>query len=783
VPLSVLITQCLQRDFVDLVAPHEPLPNKLHVGREEAQRLLGADPASGPVAQLMTWARAQRADDLAVIHIRDWHDPGDARQKDHLAQFGAHCVRGTPGAKLVLGIDDALRGNERMVDAIALNDFEDTSLSTFWDQIVRLAAGRPVRVGVVGVWTEAKVSFLLYDLKTRCRVDDLATCSALTASASRTQHFNALDQLQKLLGVRVFDSVGDFSDWLVPDGAKVTLPRAHAVFGPGLDVDGASVKLSDEDRDILGYLYRDSAKLELHPLTGGFSGAAVYRVTSRDAVGHEQAPSVAKLGPRHMIGAERASFEKVEAVLGNHAPSVKGFVDFGERAGIKYAFASMGGQVKTLKGMFEAGEPQEKLDDVIHGVFDEILGRLYVAAQYERLPLFEHYTFDASFAPRVRELVASVVGAEAAGGERIDIRGHAARNVVDFYATFLKDRALEPGEYHFTSYVHGDLNGANILVDGRENVWIIDFGRTDRGHVLKDLAKLENDLLYIYTPVADGEGALDEALAITRALRAVEDLASELPERIGGIHSPPFLRAWATLRTLRGIVARLCRSDRDPQQMRIALLRYAVHTLSFDEASPLQKKWALASACALAEDVMETARRNRRLRIDWVDTPILPWAEHGRFGMTLLPGRKDRGRSLAEDLDELAANDVTRMVSLVTEEELAWAGVPDLRARAEAKGIAVLSLGIRDQGVPSVEDAEQVVRWILGAVGEKRNVVLHCMGGLGRTGTLAACVLVARGATPDEAIETVRRTRGPRAIEIEEQARFVRDYARARVQA
>ena len=37
---------------------------------------------------------------------------------------------------------------------------------------------------MIGVWTEAKVSFLLYELKTRMRIDDLATCSALTASAS-----------------------------------------------------------------------------------------------------------------------------------------------------------------------------------------------------------------------------------------------------------------------------------------------------------------------------------------------------------------------------------------------------------------------------------------------------------------------------------------------------------------------------------------------------------------------------------------------------------------------
>jgi len=38
---TVLITQCLQRDFVDPIGPHDPLPNLLHVGYSEAARLLG----------------------------------------------------------------------------------------------------------------------------------------------------------------------------------------------------------------------------------------------------------------------------------------------------------------------------------------------------------------------------------------------------------------------------------------------------------------------------------------------------------------------------------------------------------------------------------------------------------------------------------------------------------------------------------------------------------------------------------------------------------------------
>ena len=50
-PTSILFTQCLQHDFVAPVGAHEPLPNKLHVGREEATRLLGYQPSRGSLAQ------------------------------------------------------------------------------------------------------------------------------------------------------------------------------------------------------------------------------------------------------------------------------------------------------------------------------------------------------------------------------------------------------------------------------------------------------------------------------------------------------------------------------------------------------------------------------------------------------------------------------------------------------------------------------------------------------------------------------------------------------------
>lgn len=140
---------------------------------------------------------------------------------------------------------------------------------------------------------------------------------------------------------------------------------------------------------------------------------------------------------------------------------------------------------------------------------------------------------------------------------------------------------------------------------------MIDFFHTSRGHVLKDLAKLENDLLYLWTPVRDAR-ELEEALEITRALRAVTDLGAPLPASIP-VRSSRLVRAWHVLRILRGWGAKLVRHDRDPRQLSIALLRYAAHTLSFDEANEWQKRWALAAAEGHA-DAVAAAPQSPRAR-------------------------------------------------------------------------------------------------------------------------------------------------------------------------
>jgi len=328
------------------------------------------------------------------------------------------------------------------------------------------------------------------------------------------------------------------------------------------------------------------------------------------------------------------------------------------------------------------------------------------------------------------------------------------------------------------------LNTANILIDARGNVWVIDFFHAHRGHVLKDLAKLENDLLYILTRIV-GEEALNQGLLLTKALLAVQDLAAPLGELPEGVTHPTLIRSWPVLRFLRAQAAALVGSDRSPEQLWVALLRYAVHTLSFDEANEWQKRWAFATACLLGDKIIRYRTHSKVLRVDWLEPPQVPESllpdgkplTRGRLGLTICPGRVDRGRNLQDDLESLQQAGVNRLFTLNLPEDLEWLGVPDLRERVEALGIASEMLPIPDQGVPEVEGLRELLVRLNQALEAGESCVIHCMGGLGRSGLVAACWGVERGLDPQTAIQAVRAARGPRAVENKAQEKFVMRWA------
>jgi atypical dual specificity phosphatase len=91
-------------------------------------------------------------------------------------------------------------------------------------------------------------------------------------------------------------------------------------------------------------------------------------------------------------------------------------------------------------------------------------------------------------------------------------------------------------------------------------------------------------------------------------------------------------------------------------------------------------------------------------------------------------------------------------------------------------GLRQVHLPVPDFTPPTPAQIEEGVATIIRTLAAGGGVAVHCGAGLGRTGTLLACYLVARGHDPSAAIEQVRESR-PGSIEMPEQEAAVVAYA------
>jgi protein-tyrosine phosphatase len=173
------------------------------------------------------------------------------------------------------------------------------------------------------------------------------------------------------------------------------------------------------------------------------------------------------------------------------------------------------------------------------------------------------------------------------------------------------------------------------------------------------------------------------------------------------------------------------------------------------------------------------------IRVDW-----LPERLPGRVGLTFAPGKKTVTaagfrweRDLRRDLDDLAVRyRSAALVCLLEDDELGRLGISALVPEALHRGIEVRRFPVPDYGVPaSVGPVRHLVGWIEERAISGKNVVIHCAGGLGRTGTIAGCFLVERGMGADEALLLLPKVRGSvNCPETDAQRLFVHRYAIAR---
>ena len=150
-----------------------------------------------------------------------------------------------------------------------------------------------------------------------------------------------------------------------------------------------------------------------------------------------------------------------------------------------------------------------------------------------------------------------------------------------------------------------------------------------------------------------------------------------------------------------------------------------------------------------------------------------PWP--GRLGIL---SRPRGGDWLEDEVRGWSRLGIDVVVSLLTPDEMEEFELKDEARACLGSGVEFVNLPVPDRGVPPSRKAVLDLTSRLDThLSNGKTVGIHCRQGLGRSGLLAACLLVATGMSPVAAFERLSAARGRTVPETREQREWVERFA------
>ena len=156
----------------------------------------------------------------------------------------------------------------------------------------------------------------------------------------------------------------------------------------------------------------------------------------------------------------------------------------------------------------------------------------------------------------------------------------------------------------------------------------------------------------------------------------------------------------------------------------------------------------------------------------WVDGPWL--------GKLAVAARPRGGDWLHDEVAKWKREGVDAVLSLLESDE-----ERDLDLRGEgdeiqAQGLKFWSLPVADRQPPRSEaQVASLLEQVGDALSSGKDVLVHCRQGVGRSGLIAACLLVKSGMSPGAAVDQVSAARGVTVPETDAQREWIDQFATA----
>ena len=138
------------------------------------------------------------------------------------------------------------------------------------------------------------------------------------------------------------------------------------------------------------------------------------------------------------------------------------------------------------------------------------------------------------------------------------------------------------------------------------------------------------------------------------------------------------------------------------------------------------------------------------------------------------------GEWIEDEFSGLAKSDLGQVVSLLEDHEAFEVGLNDEARLCEQHGLKFVSYPIADRGLPAtVGGFAELTKRLYHDVAGGLNTVIHCRAGIGRTGLVAAGVLLHAAFDVDEAFKHISDRRGVEVPDTDEQRDWLCENATA----
>jgi thiamine kinase-like enzyme len=591
---SIVIADGLTKNVLSPDHPHRAAHE--NVGDREIERLFGKGKRYGE-GPLPTFLRAVAEGVSARVCGLVLLAPLDSHESDRAASAGASFVETIADLSehaIVVPTKDGVIPADLLLEAFR-------NLGVCGDELT------DTQFLIVGCHTDRRILGLASFLRNVLECEHVAVSPHLVGSATQEAHFAALRHTLPAAGIEVLLDLEDTAEYV---GLK---PEQFSAFGcrpVSIEPPEALEALGDAGRHIVELLCLNWTRARLRPLAGGFSGSLLFLADGWKGAARTE-PLVIKIDAFAQMRRELNGYHQVKDFFGKHVPTFGYPVWRGESIGVGMDLAAMEGRPQTLQDTFEQADGEEslevflrRLDKSLALLSDKLYGNTKDASWVVPYRAFELHTEQQAIWMRENaELILSYLDEAGADVPKV--------NPAQIGKLLRLISANEDGVDSEICLGHGDLNLANIICDEGDNIWFIDWTHSGQAPLELDFAKLESDAKFVMNKEFD----LDD---LSR-LRKLEEylLSHRIPADAANLPEDLKFVKWdLRYRKILDSVSRIRRACFELKEQdgwlvyRVALLRYALHTLSFDkrrdlgECEPSQLMHALYSVEGLVFDLL-----------------------------------------------------------------------------------------------------------------------------------------------------------------------------------